>query len=450
MGRPQCERVVSGLGVAGLRERAGVRPQGVGAAAGGIRPGEPRRRVGGLTYPQIQLARRDGGVCPFLERERVLVGAEGVLLAENHLVGAAEQHPGVRVAGEACRTFLGSRERAPAIVMRAPEMYERGVGRGEAGRGETAYPQPQARAARRVALARGGAPHRKARQCSTPRSPHSLIMGFAAVKLQLAMAQASQPLAGRRIVVTRAREQAGELVQALAGLGAAVIAAPAIQIEPLADLEPLHAAVADLGHYAWLVFTSQNTVRFVGERLRVWGIDPKDLTRTSVAAIGPATADALAEFGITATLVPERFIAEAVVEAMALRGELRGRHVLLPRALEARDALPEGLRAHGAVVDVVPVYRTVRAAGDGGALAAEVLAGRIDIVTFTSSSTVRSFVELVGPEAAGSGRFAVAVIGPVTAATARAAGLPVTVEATEFTVPGLVAALVRHFGREAS
>lgn len=272
-------------------------------------------------------------------------------------------------------------------------------------------------------------------------------MGFAPVKLQLVMAQASQPLAGRRIVVTRAREQAGDLAQALAALGASVVTVPVIQIEPLPNLDGLRAAVADLGRYQWVVFTSQNTVRLVGERLREWGLDPAGLGRAAIAAIGPATAEALTELGVAATLVPERFVAEAVVDAMIARGDVRGRRILLPRALEARDTLPEGLRAHGAEVDVVPVYRTVRAEGDGGALARELLSGRIDIVTFTSSSTVRSFVELVGPDAAGSGRFAVAVIGPVTAATARATGLPVTVEATEFTIPGLVAALVRQFGR---
>jgi uroporphyrinogen III methyltransferase / synthase len=274
-------------------------------------------------------------------------------------------------------------------------------------------------------------------------------MGFPAVKLHLAMVQASQPLAGRRIVVTRAREQAGELIQALAALGASVVSAPTIQIEPLADLDGLRAAIADLDRYQWLVFTSQNTVRLLGARLPDWGLDAKDLARVAIAAIGPATAEALAELGVNATLVPARFVAEAVVDAMIERGDVRGRRILLPRALEARDALPEGLRAHGAIVDVVPVYRTVRADADGDALARDLLAGRVDVVTFTSSSTVRSFVELVGTAAAGSGRFAVAVIGPVTAATVRELGLPVTVEATEYTVPGLVAALVRRFGPRA-
>ena len=266
------------------------------------------------------------------------------------------------------------------------------------------------------------------------------------------MAQASRPLAGRRIVVTRAREQAGDLAQALAALGADVVTAPTIRIEPLADLAPLRAAVADLTRYQWIVFTSQNTVRVVCDRLPEWGVSPQALTGIPVAAIGPATAEALAQRGVTVALVPARFVAEAVVEEMVRRGDVAGKRILVPRALEARDALPEGLRAQGAVVDVIPVYRTVGEGGEGGeggagsALAAEIMAGRIDVVTFTSSSTVRHFVDLVGPEAARSGRYAAAVIGPVTAETARALGRGRVLEAEEYTVPGLVEALVRHFG----
>ena len=271
-------------------------------------------------------------------------------------------------------------------------------------------------------------------------------MGFAAVKLQPAMAQASQPLAGRRIVVTRAREQAGDLVRALAALGADVVTAPTIRIEPLADLAPLRAALADLARYQWIVFTSQNTVRVVCDRLPEWGLEPRALTRVPVAAIGPATADALAERGVMAALVPERFVAEAVVEEIVRRGDVLGKRILLPRALEARDALPEGLRARGAVVDVIPVYETIREAGDGSWLAHDIVAGQIDAITFTSSSTVQHFVDLVGRDAATSGRFAAAVIGPVTADTARALGIDVAVEAAEYTVPGLVSALARHFG----
>ena len=264
-----------------------------------------------------------------------------------------------------------------------------------------------------------------------------------------ASARSPRPLTGRRIVITRAREQAADLARALTELGASVVAAPAIRIEPLADLEPLRAALADLSRYAWVVFTSRNAVRVVCDRLPGWGLAPAVLGRAAVAAIGPATAAALTRCGVTPSLVPERFVAEAVVAALAARGDLRGKRILLPRARDARDALPAGLSAHGAVVDVIPVYRTVPEAGDGRALAAAILAGEIDAVTFTSSSTVRHFVEIVGREAATSGRFAGAVIGPVTAATARELGVAVRIEAETYTIPGLVDALTRYFGRDA-
>ena len=256
------------------------------------------------------------------------------------------------------------------------------------------------------------------------------------------------PLRGRRVVVTRAREQAGDLASELRALGADVVVAPTIRIEPLpaAELGALRAALGAPGRYRWAVFTSRNTVRVVLERMAEWGVAASALGAVRVAAIGPATAAALAEHGVTAEVVPPRFIAEAVVQALAERGGLSGARVLLPRALEARDALPEGLRAHGAEVEIVPVYRTVAAEGDGRGLAREILDGRIHAVTFTSSSTVRHFVALVGRDAATCGRFAAAVIGPVTADTARALGVAVAVEADEYTVPGLLHALVRYFG----
>ena len=247
-------------------------------------------------------------------------------------------------------------------------------------------------------------------------------------------------------MVTRAREQAGDLVRALQQHGAEVITAPTIRIEPLADLAPLGAALADLSRYRWIVFTSRNTVDIVFDRLPSWGFEPRSLGRAAIAAIGPATAAALARRGVPPALVPERYVAEAVIVALARVDELAGARILLPRALEARDALPDGLRARGAVVDVIPVYRTVPVTGDGPALAGEILAGRCDVVTFTSSSTVRHFVDQVGRAAATSGRFVAAVIGPVTAATARELGLRVEVEATEYTVPGLVDALARYYG----
>src|SRR5438132_1460817 len=172
---------------------------------------------------------------------------------------------------------------------------------------------------------------------------------------------------------------------------------------------------------------------------------PSVFVQSRVAASGPATADALRAVGVQVELVPKGFVAESLVDALATRDALRGARILIPRAAAARDALPAGLRALGAEVDVIPVYETVREAGDGTALATELLAGKLDAVTFTSSSTVRQFVELVGRQAAGCGRFVTAVIGPVTAATARELGLAVAVEADEYTVPGLVAALVRYY-----
>ncbi|HUL49578.1 MAG TPA: uroporphyrinogen-III synthase [Gemmatimonadales bacterium] len=260
------------------------------------------------------------------------------------------------------------------------------------------------------------------------------------------MSRESQSLAGRRIVVTRAREQAGDLVAALTARGAQVISAPAIRIEPLSDTDALRAAVTNLTQYHWLVFTSQNTVRVVHDRLAEWSLPASTLARVPIAAIGPATAHALEAHGVRPAVVPERFIAEAVVDAILERGPVRGQRILLPRALEARDTLPEGLRAQGAVVDVIPVYRAVAESGDGTALAADLLAGRIDAVTFTASSTVRAFVDQVGREAATCDRFATAVIGPITAQTARELGMPVVIEADEYTGPGLVRALVHYFG----
>jgi len=252
-------------------------------------------------------------------------------------------------------------------------------------------------------------------------------------------------LEGRRIVVTRTREQAGELARALETHGAAVVLAPVIRIEPLPQLGALRAALAGLSAYRWVVFTSQNAVQIVFDRLLAWGLGPRVFATTSVAAIGTATAGALTERGVTPALVPDEFVGEALSEALATRGGLAGCRVLIPSAQEAREALAAGLRAHGATVEVVPVYRTVPARTDLSELAAELTGGRIDAVTFTSSSTVRCFTDLVGGDAARSGRFAAAVIGPVTAATARELGLRDVLEADPHTVPGLVDALLRRF-----
>src|SRR5438552_558129 len=171
------------------------------------------------------------------------------------------------------------------------------------------------------------------------------------------------------------------------------------------------------------------------------------LAARRTAPVTSAGSGALLDYGFSAGEIATTHVTSAAATGpRATRDALGGARILIPRAATARDALPAGLRALGAQVDVIPVYETVREAGDGRALAAELLAGKLDTVTFTSSSTVRHFVELVGREAAGCGRFGTVTIGPVTAATARELGLTVAVEANEYTVPGLVAALVRYYG----
>jgi uroporphyrinogen III methyltransferase/synthase len=241
------------------------------------------------------------------------------------------------------------------------------------------------------------------------------------------------PLFGKRVVVTRTREQASSLSARLRDLGAEPVEVPTIRIEPPADGGAgLRAAVDRLaaGAYDWVVFTSPNGVD------RTFDLLPDArLVRARVAAIGPGTAAALAERRVVPDLVPARYVAEGLLEELPAGP---GR-VLLARAAVARDVLPDGLRASGWEVDVAEAYRTV--AADLDPAARDGLAGA-DAITFTSSSTVQRFVELAGRDAVPP---VVACIGPVTAATARELGLDVTVEAAEHTIDGLVAALLTVF-----
>src|SRR5256714_3094398 len=195
------------------------------------------------------------------------------------------------------------------------------------------------------------------------------------------------PLRGGRIVVTRARKQAGKLVRALEERGAEVVPAPTTGIEPLPDLEPLRRALSRLADYRWTVFTSQNTVHVVRERVAGWGLSPHIFAQTRVAAIGPATADALSAAGVRVELVPAGYVAESLVEALATQDSLGGARILIPRAATARDALPAGLQALGAEVDVIPVYRTVPPPGDAATLRQALLAGHAGVVTLTGAAS---------------------------------------------------------------
>lgn len=252
-----------------------------------------------------------------------------------------------------------------------------------------------------------------------------------------------RPLFGRRIVVTRAREQASELVAKLHDLGADAVEVPAIQVQEAADGGvALRAAAGDLASYDWVVVTSPNGARALLVALRTLDLDARAFGRCRVAAIGPGTAEALAAGNVLVDLVPPQFVAESLVEAFPAAPAQRGGRVLLTRAAQARDVLPEGLAARGWDVDVVEAYRTAAAP-----LADERRAqlATADMVTFTSSSTVTRFLDAAGPESVPP---VVATIGPITAATARQHGLKVDIEAPVHTIDGLVDAILAWMASE--
>ncbi len=257
-----------------------------------------------------------------------------------------------------------------------------------------------------------------------------------------------QPLKGRTIVVTRARAQAQRFVQLLEAAGARVLQAPTIVIEPPASWEPLDTALAALDSFTWLIFTSVNGVAMVDRRLVARGIPWAAIARKRVAAIGPATADALAEHGVRVEAVPAEYRAEGLVERLrAVLGPAD--RVLLPRAKDTRDILVVELRRLGVSVTEVPAYQT-RRVEDGVVRLREALAsGNVDAVTFTSSSTARNFAEQFSEDerSAWRGKTAVASIGPITAATAAEYGLATDVMPTEYTIPALARALADYFSR---
>jgi len=264
------------------------------------------------------------------------------------------------------------------------------------------------------------------------RAPSAIVVGAVAA-LDLAWFE-NRPLFGKRIVVTRAREQASELRLQLEALGAEVLELPAIRVEPVDFVLPA------LGGYSWLVFTSANGVRAFFERgLDAAGLDARALGGLRLAAIGPGTAAALEARGLRPDLVPDRFVAESLLEGFPAPAT-PGERVLLARAEQARDVLPEGLGERGYVVDVLPVYRTVPAEPDPSVVE-QIRAGKVDALTFTSSSTVTNFVDAIG-ELTGPQPLVVS-IGPVTSATARERGLRVDAEADPHTIEGLVEAALQ-------
>lgn len=250
-----------------------------------------------------------------------------------------------------------------------------------------------------------------------------------------------RPLFGRRILVTRSREQMSALTAKLEELGADCVEAPAIRIQPLDDYTACDTALKRLREYDWILFTSVNGVAKFFERLSLAGKDARALYANQVAAIGKATAKALAAHGIAVDLLPEEFRAEGILTALAGKVSV-GSKVLLPRAKEAREILPDQLREQGVLVDVVPVYETVCGDADAPAIVAALEQGAFSDVTFTSSSTVRNLHKLLGKSGWEKLQgVRVACIGPVTAKTCRELGLLPDVVAAEYTIDGLVEAI---------
>lgn len=259
------------------------------------------------------------------------------------------------------------------------------------------------------------------------------------------------PLAGCRVLVSRAKKQAGELSTTLQKLGCQVIEIPFIEIRKPSSYQPLDSALRNLPAYDWLILTSVNGVSALFERMARKRLDSSAFAGLKMAAIGPATRSAIEQHGLSVTVTPKEYVAESVVAALHRR--VKGKRVLLVRAKVARDVIPRELRKAGAQVDVVEAYETVVPKASQTRLRAALTGDKKPhAITFTSSSTVHNFVRLLGlrdarsmlRRSASHDGVHTASIGPVTSATLREFNLPVDIEAREYTIPGLVEAIVKE------
>jgi uroporphyrinogen III methyltransferase / synthase len=253
-----------------------------------------------------------------------------------------------------------------------------------------------------------------------------------------------KPLFGKGIVITRPDTQTEEFSALLQSYGARVIHFPTIRIVPPETHDALDRAIEHLSYYQWIIFTSANGVSFFMKRLRELGKDIRDLKGVRICAIGPATASKIENAGIRVDLVPDAFISEGVVRAFR-DVYIKGDKVLLPRAETARDIIPEGLVKLGAKVDVVTVYRTVASEADRAELETLLRENKLDVITFTSPSTVTHFMDIMGGEFIPPAQVRIACIGPVTAAAVKKAGLKIDIMQEIYTVPALVEAIAEYF-----
>lgn len=280
--------------------------------------------------------------------------------------------------------------------------------------------------------------------------PPSLIIIGEVVKLRDTIDwYEKRPLFGKRIMVTRTREQASDLVAGLEEFGANCFEYSTINIKPVDSYEILDSEIERLEEYHWILFTSLNGVKYFFERLHAKGMDARDLKGPDIAAIGKSTADLLLTYGINADLIPNTFTGEGLATSLLDLG-VEGRNILIPRALHGREILPETLRGAGAQVTVAPVYRNCPAEGDREVMRSLLNEKGIDMVTFTSSSTVRNFLAMVD---AGSQEelkeiltgVKIAAIGPITAKTVTDNGLDVDVQPEEHTIPEMIRAVVDYY-----
>ena len=257
------------------------------------------------------------------------------------------------------------------------------------------------------------------------------------------------PLAGKRIVITRARVQAGRLARAIEQLGGEAIEFPTIAIEPAVDLARLDDAIMSLVRYDWLIFTSANAANIFFERMAQLNVNARQLATMQIAAIGPETAKIVTAGGVNNCLVPPTYQAEGILD-MLQPNAVQGTRVLIPRAAKAREVLPETLRRWGAQVDVIEAYCTVLPKSDAGKLQAALERGEIDMITFTSSSTVANFAQIFDGRSLADilGKTPIACIGPITESTVRDLGGVAAVTAGEFTTAGLVHAIVDYLGEK--
>ncbi len=258
-----------------------------------------------------------------------------------------------------------------------------------------------------------------------------------------------RPLFGKKIVVTRTREQASNLLEALNEYGANCLECPTISIEKMESYEPFYNELERLNEYHWIVFSSHNAVDYFFAQLYERGMDARNLKGVSIAAIGTSTAERLKRHGLVADLVPESFTNEGLADSLLDQG-MEGRNILIPRAEKARELLPETLRGAGAQVTIVPIYTNKPPAGRKEELRQLLSDGGVDMITFTSSSTVRNFLAML--EAENEKEFkkllenvTIAVIGPITAKTVLDNGLTVDIQPEEYTISSMVDAIVNHY-----